>query len=687
MPFSLRALFVCIPFLELKVNNAQQNGARQWVADFTPDPGATAYVNIDARTTIGTEVDWQVAIWNVNAPAGTPVTGKNPADPYQYQIPLDQPANVVPDGDFIRVTAIVPKLLPVSVDIVVKPLVTGLNVEQNHYAFQEAGGGWYGINLAGIVPNPITRTCNLKVVTNPANAAAWSHVRWAAVDTAAGGAPYALTPIGADNRRKGIPLDGLRTIQTTVILPGSRKVMPAPVVVDIRPPAVSATLANGLGVELHQFTFAGAGWFAVTQEDTIYLNRPYGALWNRANTSRPQAYAASSTITMNAVTLRVKVSPAGGPTNLTVRASAYFTRANDVLIRPPLQATRATANPIPPGTPANTPIPLGDIALGNVPNEVMHNNPLLIFWEVSDDGATWLPLQVSANTVYLTARAPVPVATANAPAESDLNSAAGPVYTYDSLLAISCDAANGLAGGAVTAQAVRAAIAGAFTIPAHVMNPGMRRLNRGRAGATQLAYWLGGNPAQSVNGNPLQRGGNLFSNPTGSIACGVFADMLIAMWALHGIGDGHRIAVNVNKGLDPVVDDDTVFMVRNWDYNNHGALRTNELTHEVVAALAPPPPANQAARAAGVPGQNQPAPPGAFYNHFIVLDTTNAHYYDPSYGGRNFADAPSWVNASTAGLYDAVLFTAGFVSAMANTVLPNAHVVTFTDQVTNQPVY
>src|SRR5215469_7683594 len=154
MPLSLRGLFVCIPFLDLVVHNAQQNAAGQWGADFTL---GAANLTIDAYTPIGTPV-----VWNGTAPPGTaPVTNVNPAQADQYQIPLNNAANVVPDGTAIRVTATVPNLPPAHVDIVVKPLVTALNVVPNHYAFQGVGGAWYGINLTGIVPNPITQTCNL----------------------------------------------------------------------------------------------------------------------------------------------------------------------------------------------------------------------------------------------------------------------------------------------------------------------------------------------------------------------------------------------------------------------------------------------------------------------------------------------------------------------------------------------
>jgi hypothetical protein len=264
------------------------------------------------------------------------------------------------------------------------------------------------------------------------------------------------------------------------------------------------------------------------------------------------------------------------------------------------------------------------------------------------------------------------------------------VYTYDSLLAISCDAANGLGGGAGTAQAVRLRIAAAFTPPNP--NPRMQRLNRGGV-PTQLVYWFGhlvGNePANSVNGGAsIPNGGNHFNNPTGSIACGVWADMLIAMWALHGIGDGHCIAVIPRWTLNPAASAATAFLVRNWDYNNHGNLNANAFTHTVVAALTPPPQPDQAASVAGVHGQNQPVPPSAFENHYIVLDNTNNHYYDPSYG-TDAALPVSWVNASIAGLVDGT-GNAGFVwddPTMPNIIRPNARLVRFRDLVTGGFIY
>ncbi len=50
---------------------------------------------------------------------------------------------------------------------------------------------------------------------------------------------------------------------------------------------------------------------------------------------------------------------------------------------------------------------------------------------------------------------------------------------------------------------------------------------------------------------------------------------------------------------------------------------------------------------AGLPGQGNANPPGAFYNHFVVQYANN--YYDPSYGTGPFASLLDWENASVAG--------------------------------------
>ncbi len=60
----------------------------------------------------------------------------------------------------------------------------------------------------------------------------------------------------------------------------------------------------------------------------------------------------------------------------------------------------------------------------------------------------------------------------------------------------------------------------------------------------------------------------------------------------------------------------------------------------------------------GIPGQNNPNPPGSFENHFIVL--FNNQYYDPSYGDGPYGGQTldiahaAWEDASIDGFYEII---------------------------------
>lgn len=707
MPFSFEGLFrcSCIPFLRLEVVGATEvvvpGGANYWVADYTP--GVANNITVEAYTVLGTHIDWTATSLD---PGANPQHDVTPHHTDRCRIPLNDPRNIVSAGQVITVEATALGL-DASVNIVVKPLVTALTVVPDHYAFQDAAG-WYALDLSGIPNvNAGALTANLEVVTDPANDAARSHVVWAAIDTSVpGGAIYNLTPI--DTWHKGITLNNIGTIQTSVAIPNSPQAMPAAVTVDVRAPAANAALANGLGVELHQFTFAGTGYFGVTQENAGNFNALFPAIWDRANTSRPQAYAArtaldaNTTMAANVVTLNVTAQPAGAPTNVTVRATAYYVLANGTLTL--LQGATAAAA-IAAGTAVNTQVAMGNIAfLPNLPDEIMHNNPLLIFWEISTDaGGTWAPLQVTANTVYVTAKIPVAATYGN------LNRVGGSVYSYESLLAASCTAAAGTPAGAVNRDAVRNAVAGAFA-PANPNNQ-IRRLRRQADGTLPpaelitMGYWKpgGGNVAMELNDavRAVAAGGMFFNNVTGNMQCSVWALALMAIWAQHGIGEGRLVYIVPSvpgKGLAPpaaVLPNtvaDTRFLVSNWVYNRHGDTDANNYTHTILPAVAAAAaiPAGAPARAApvntGVAGQNNPNPPPQFICHFIVKDGVQDIYFDPSYGAGPL-DRDTWVTNSVAGLRNddntsPTYLMAGYVNNAPATP-PNLGAVSLQDLSTN----
>jgi len=669
MPFSARGLFVCIPFLQLEVRNAQQNHADQWCADFTP--GVANQIRIEAYTTAGTQV-----VWSVTSPGAAPVFTTDPDDDNICQLALNNPANVVAADRTIRVQAEAHGITQ-TVEIIIYPHLISLVPTSNGF---EDAAGWYAPVLAGIpgVVAAATTYCSLEVSTNPDTAAARSHVTWLARNTATGQA-YQLTPI--DAQHQGIPLDVAVNVQASVGIIGSTQAQQT-VTVDVRNPVVAADLANTLSIELNCFTFAGGGHFVVTQEDAGHFNQPYSRDWcSGVVPAPPQAYSAGANMTLNNVRIRVTRAP-NADTPVWIRATVYFFPANG-----PIVVRSATVNHTFNNGDAGEQN-AGNIDIGGVPNEVMVNEPLLIFWEASDDnGATWSSLRITSNTVYVTGRAPV------ATTVPELNSGGlGPVYPYLSLLDMSCRAANGLAGGdGAAATAVRDAISGLFT-PAN-NNAKVRRITP--CAQSQLRYWHQSGrpnylaPAQSLNGDgslsfnkntsKYDNKGNMFTNPHGNIACGVWAKILIAMWALHGYGNGRFIGVwsrnpdmpnlpNNKPVALPNAVNESQFNVMNWEYNNHNNLNPDDYTHRIIATLGggmniPAGGANRAAPVENVvAGQNNPNPPDRFVNHFIVRDGNNDAYVDPSYGTQR-TDRTGWVNASIGGLENHTVspFTAGFM--------------------------
>ena len=685
MPFELRSLFCCIPYLRLEVQGALQRPDGVWTADYNAGGGN---ITITAYTVLGTPIAWAIA------------NGVGAATPGgdQYNVPLNNAANVNAHGGAITQVTATAGALARQVQIEIKPHLQQLTVLPNNYAFQEPGGNWYAYDLSVIAPGhlalPVPAGANIRAAVQPATANAYSHLDWTAINTVPPGGPVALNPGPPGTQGiQGVPLNGVRIVRVTVGVLESAQ--PArQITVDVRAPGNGVNaLQHNLGVQLDQFIFAGAGRFPVIQENAAYFNAEYSRRWRRAwiAAPRPQGYAANGAMALTAVTVSVTQVP-NNNSNLQVRASVYFPLfAGGLTV---LQATTVPPVPIPNATLLNTQFNLGNLAMpANVPNEVMLNNPLLIFWEANNGGG-WLPLAVTANKVYVTARAPV--ATAN----PLLNSPAGgnPVYTYLSLLDISCRAARGQAGaaaggpGAAAIAAVKNAIYRAFNPPPLNPNPNANvvRLNPGGA-PTPLTYWvnhlLGAAIAQSINQAPP----NLFTIPTGNIACGVWADMLIAMWAMHGDGNGQRIAVVVRSparmagsghAATPNVVNNSRFLVRQWGFDTTGvATNAGNYTHPIAAGF--PPPLNQAAPNP-VPGQNNAAPPPQFVNHFIVLDTVSGNYYDPSYGAPA-ANRNGWVTGGLAGLRNDTANTAGFttfVGPAVDNVNPNVAAVALINLVT-----
>lgn len=600
-----------------------------------------------------------------------------------YTIDITNVATVLAQGATITVKASDTDLQDASVEIAVRPLVTALAFLDDHYAFTD-GTGPYAINLSTLCSDAATRNVAAQVTTNPDTDNAYSHVTWAALDT--GLLDVALVGVddagnqGTGNTSAKVKGLALATTQTVAITASTLAVAnnTKSVTIAVRDPVTIATTTNGLGVQLQAFKFDGAGRFDVIQENDPQFNWSFPDTWTPVAAIYPQAYTANTAIATNGVNLQVTQVPTTDVTPQ-VRVSAYFVLASKALVikTASLTASAAVATTATVGDAAT----IGDMALGTTPNEVMCNNPLLMFWEVSEDGATWLPLQVTANDVYVTAQAPV---TATCAWQNNIITTT--VFAYDSLLAMSCLAATGVAGGTTTVTDVLDKIGELFKLPGATdgTNANVKRLNRnpdGSKGAsTVLGYWLncqlGQEPAQTVNGRGAVNangGGDMFSNYSGNIACGVWAQALMMMLALHGNDKAYWVQVT---SAQPSMS----FMVRNWAYTDLGNLSATSLTNNVQAS----PPALSTKTAmpdAGLAGQNNNAPPPRFGNHFIVYDDASKTFFDPSYGSVKLAQ-DDWITSSLAGLmgYTANILMAGYVTenvAMGNSIEPSTAIVTF----------
>lgn len=663
MATDLLATFTRTPTLTLAISNNATNRGGYYSVDYTGLPNT--YVEVEATTRFGVAVVWSMP--------GVPISVQGAVhggDTHKFRIPLNHAGNVLAPGTNITVQAVADGLTR-QVAIRVLPTIASFAPLPDTYVRPTGNPSlFYSFDLRPVAVEPTASQLMVKLElrTNPLSNTAVSHVQWTSIEPNNGNQVYAPTII--DAALKGIRLDDAQRVRTSVAVPNSGQ---ATRTIDLIRFAIPTEqdLGNGLKFALDRFEFAGAR-FAVTREDGAHLNDDYTDRWTRSDAfAAPQCYAAGTNLRLNNVTLRLLTPTAVGPTQVVVRATAYFRRHN----HEPTAVTVATAAWAVPNAQAAGTHVMGNLNFGNLPTEVAHNNPLLVFWEVSsDNGVTWEPLTVSANTVYVTAAAPV------AALRVALNDPFTTVaYLYDSLLAISCDAARGLPSPASVPllnqpQArndIRDAIAAAFVLGPLQANPRMVRLNRICGAPLQWAYWHrhreGIRPAQSVNGNrSILDGGNLFTTTTGAVACGVWADMLLAMWAMHGKGDGHRVEVlprtPANVGLPytnppaavPNAQNGSSFLVRRWSFNNPAHVNANNYTHAVANRLRGAPVANgavdrAAAQTSGAYGQNNADPPPSFLNHFIVRDNLANLFFDPSYGTQGVT-RDAWCDGAMAGL-------------------------------------
>jgi len=235
---------------------------------------------------------------------------------------------------------------------------------------------------------------------------------------------------------------------------------------------------------------------------------------------------------------------------------------------------------------------------GPLPNEVGCFDAAEVEFSAAPPGDSFSSAGASRNVLYVTLGDP-----SGTPA-------------YWTLLDISCRAA----AGSTTAEGVVGKSFVPFT---------SRTLTRKRDGVG-LTYW---NPDTTTATNTQQ----LLSSSDGSGQCGSWSEFLIDMYKVHGITSSDKVLIvrTVPDWLGSVAG----FLVKNWEFSGSGS-HAPPFTHKMWTECIKKP---------GIPGQRNPDPPPAFFNHFIVRSF--GKFYDPSYGAGPIADQTSWEVGAIDGLF------------------------------------
>ncbi|HMD97112.1 MAG TPA: carboxypeptidase-like regulatory domain-containing protein [Terriglobia bacterium] len=263
-----------------------------------------------------------------------------------------------------------------------------------------------------------------------------------------------------------------------------------------------------------------------------------------------------------------------------------------------------------------------------LPNQIDCFDPADINWEFNPAGSGWASAGNSGNVLYVTLDDP------------------NGTPAYWTLLDISCRAAS---GDTAASAAVR-----------HFFAPfGGRSLNRKRDGHA-LTYW---NPNTTTCTNTAL----LLAAADGSGQCGSWAEFFVDMCKAHGITGADKVVIIRNQASMST----TGFLVKNWKFNHPPASSATAFTHDMYTECVKQP---------GIPGQNNPNPPPAFYNHFIVL--FDGVFFDPSYGAGPFTTQVDWEAAAIDGLFFNPLSKAGFDKSLNSAV----KLLEFWDLTTNSKI-
>lgn len=475
----------------------------------------------------------------------------------------------------------------------------------------------------------------VRAVTVPDNGAAWAYISWS--DNGNPGQVEA----GADARLRTVRLDCANTVMLAAAI-GNQQVAAQ---LEIRAPRQES--ANGLQLALNTIRFSGGRAVTIdyrtgsTLPALRYLGH-FPRIWRRTNPGSaaeypqrvlyqpPQAYTRSTSIGL-AAELDIVHRADADTAKVLVRASAFLRRSGGEACRlvwqQEVEIPSADAGPV--VFPA--------VNSRNLPDVVLHEGQLLVFWEVCTEAENWILFDVSEHMLYVTYGDPVAAEcrTLNDPA------AGGAAYTLWSMLDISC--AAGKEAGAIS-HAVQG-IYRAFQPPAP--NPKLRRKHDGMP----FKYW---GATQEVAQQLTARNGvvdpQLFiANGSGSSLS--FAQMLLSMFAVHGIVGAGLIEVRPNPAVSPEA---VRFLVHTWAFNLMPRPSGSGYSHHKRNdGTAPNPlfPAGWATWTAGT-GQNSDRPPPALLSHYLVwLNQSGINlFFDPSYGGIPETTWQAWVKATVSGL-------------------------------------
>jgi len=515
-------------------------------------------------------------------------------------------------------------------------------IAQQWYSYRLAGPD--GFNISNLNPKAVAQA-----VTVPNTAAAWAYLVW--TDN---GKPNQVEA-GAEACLRTVRLDAANTVILTATL-GDRQIQAR---LDIR----AARQWPGSGPQLAVNTIEFSGGRPVTIDYATGSSLPglryckhFPRLWHRANPGTvqeypqpvlyqpPQAYTRNTPVGI-AATIAVNRRPDRAVNNATIRAGAFLRQAGGEVSG--LSWRQQVNIPAVGGLVIFPPI---DSA--NLPNVILHEDRLLIFWELRIDEESWILFDVTEHCLYVTLGNPIPTG------QDALNdpAAANCAYTLWSMLDISCAAGNGIGEDAEAAFGIYQAFQPKYSKDRpEYSNPMLKRKHDGivfkywhpcREPARHLTVAAGGIALPQL----LNANGNGSSLP--------FAQMLLSMFGMHGIAGAQLIEVKPNPEVSPEA---IRFLMRNWTFNAppyaNGTAYSHFMNNDGKAGEANGSAAGWAVWSPGA-GQNSLNPPPALANHVLVrLEQIGLDiFFDPAYGSAAFANWLSWVSVSIAGLAKASIY-------------------------------